>query len=68
MVEKVEYFACDFCGEEHLTEAEAEECEKVHAKLEERESKRRQYEAMTKRIKRWNKFLDEKGVHEKGES
>ena len=35
---------------------------------EEQESRRRQYEEMTKRIKRWNRFLDEKGVHEKGES
>ena len=35
---------------------------------EEKESRRRKYEEMTERIKRWKKFLDEKGVHEKGES
>jgi len=35
---------------------------------EKQESRRRQYKVMTERIKRWNKFLDEKGVHEQGES
>ena len=35
---------------------------------EKQESRRRQYEVMTERIKRWKRFLDESGVHEKGES